>query len=46
MAAKRKADGAPEGVDGGRSTVEIVPLGAGQEVGRSCIMIKYMCVTL
>ncbi len=24
--------------------LEIVALGAGQEVGRSCIIIKYMCV--
>ena len=23
--------------------VEIMPLGAGQEVGRSCVIIKYMC---
>ena len=23
--------------------LEIVALGAGQEVGRSCIIIKYMC---
>jgi predicted metal-dependent RNase len=22
--------------------VEIIPLGAGQEVGRSCIIVKYM----
>ena len=25
------------------SKVEIKPLGAGQEVGRSCIIVKYMC---
>ena len=37
--AKRKADG--EEVT--RNLVEIIPLGAGQEVGRSCIIVKYMC---
>ena len=42
MAAKRKAESAPEAVEGGRNTVEIMPLGAGQEVGRSCVIIKYM----
>ena len=24
--------------------VEIIPLGAGQEVGRSCVVLKYQCV--
>ena len=24
--------------------VEIIPLGAGQEVGRSCVLLKYQCV--
>lgn len=23
-------------------SVEVIPLGAGQEVGRSCIIVKYM----
>lgn len=26
-----------------RNLVEVIPLGAGQEVGRSCIILKYMC---
>lgn len=34
--------------DGGATVsvnkVVIKPLGAGQEVGRSCIIVKYMCV--
>ena len=25
--------------------VEIIPLGAGQEVGRSCVLLKYQCVS-
>ena len=25
--------------------VEIIPLGAGQEVGRSCVVLKYQCVS-
>ena len=41
--AKRKADGGPEIQ---RNLVEIIPLGAGQEVGRSCIILKYMCAVL
>ena len=28
--------------DGQRNLVEIIPLGAGQEVGRSCIILRYM----
>ncbi len=38
--AKRKAD---DGLEVQRNLVEITPLGAGQEVGRSCIILKYMC---
>ena len=41
--AKRKADGGPEIQ---RNLVEVIPLGAGQEVGRSCIILKYMCAVL
>jgi hypothetical protein len=26
------------------AVVKITPLGAGQEVGRSCIILEYMCV--
>ena len=38
--AKRKAEDGPALQ---RNLVEIIPLGAGQEVGRSCIILKYMC---
>ena len=38
--AKRKAEDVPAVQ---RNLVEIIPLGAGQEVGRSCIILKYMC---
>ncbi|KAK9822187.1 hypothetical protein WJX81_008406 [Elliptochloris bilobata] len=41
--AKRKAD---DGPDIQRNLVEIIPLGAGQEVGRSCIILKYMGKTV
>ena len=43
MATKRKAETAPEAQEGGRNTVEVIPLGAAQEVGRSCVLLKYMC---
>ena len=39
---KRKTTEAPDAPPGGRNTVEIIPLGAGQEVGRSCIILKYL----
>ena len=43
MATKRKATSdEPDAPAGGRHTVEIMPLGAGQEVGRSCIILKYL----
>lgn len=44
MAVKRKAsEDLPLEIEGERSDiVEILPLGAGQEVGRSCIFLKYM----
>ena len=29
--------------EGQRNLVEVIPLGAGQEVGRSCIILRYMC---
>lgn len=51
MALKRKSDDAVltkhtnDGVALG-SNVEIIPLGAGQEVGRSCIILKYMGKTV
>ncbi len=40
--AKRKADAieAPE-LDDPANTVEFIPLGAGQEVGRSCMILRY-----
>lgn len=39
---KRKAQDVPIVVDGDAANlVEITPLGAGQEVGRSCIILKY-----
>lgn len=36
---KRKVEQAS---DAPLPAVEIIPLGAGQEVGRSCIVVKYM----
>lgn len=36
---KRKADGGPAGSPEDRLTLQ--PLGAGQEVGRSCHILKY-----
>lgn len=45
MASKRKGDDGTVVFDAGsRNLVEIVPLGAGQEVGRSCIILRYMYV--
>ena len=41
MATKRKATEEPVELKQGSSNVEIIPLGAGQEVGRSCIIVKY-----
>ena len=41
--AKRKAGEATLDVVVDGQLVEIMPLGAGQEVGRSCILVKYMC---
>jgi hypothetical protein len=38
---RRQPDDAVEEPDGFRR-VEIKPLGAGSEVGRSCIILKYM----
>jgi hypothetical protein len=32
--------------EGQRNLVEVIPLGAGQEVGRSCIILRYMCAGL
>ncbi|KAK9801371.1 hypothetical protein WJX73_002407 [Symbiochloris irregularis] len=46
MATKRKADAPPEAVETGRNTVSVNVLGAGQEVGRSCVIIKYMGKTV
>ena len=43
VAGKRKAVEGSEGVEEPSNVVEVIPLGAGQEVGRSCIIIKYMC---
>lgn len=41
--AKRKASEDVEALEAGSSTlVKITPLGAGQEVGRSCIILEYM----
>ena len=37
---KRKAGQLPDAAP--LPNVEIIPLGAGQEVGRSCIIVKYM----
>ena len=31
---------------GEHDLVEVMPLGAGQEVGRSCVILKYMYVYL
>ena len=48
MAHKRRASGELDGLHAAgepeedESVVEIKPLGAGQEVGRSCIILKYM----
>ena len=39
MAEKRPADAPAEGDDG--DILECIPLGAGQEVGRSCMQMKY-----
>lgn len=38
--AKRKAELPPGVVVEGGGDVEVIPLGAGQEVGRSCIIVK------
>lgn len=40
MSTKRRVDG-PEDVGNPANLVEILPLGAGSEVGRSCIILKY-----
>ena len=46
MATKRRASGeldaAVADLEEDENIVEIKPLGAGQEVGRSCIMLKHM----
>ena len=43
---KRKAEEPPEATEDSKNMVEIIPLGAGQEVGRSCIILKYLCAPL
>ena len=40
-AAKRKAAASPPPLPPGEALAEVVPLGAGQEVGRSCVVLKY-----
>ena len=46
MAAKRKASQDLEALEAASAdpaaVVKITPLGAGQEVGRSCIILEYM----
>jgi predicted metal-dependent RNase len=37
-----KRNGSPGADEQQKDLVEIIPLGAGQEVGRSCIILKYM----
>lgn len=40
-AAKRKAPASSPPPRPGEALAEIVPLGAGQEVGRSCVVLKF-----
>lgn len=43
MADKKRKEPEPINPDG-PDVVEVTPLGAGQEVGRSCIVLKYRFV--
>ncbi|CAN0433785.1 unnamed protein product, partial [Hapterophycus canaliculatus] len=36
----------PQGVEDDHETMRIMPIGAGNEVGRSCIILKYMGKTI
>ena len=49
MSAKRKVEdlqAVPGPDESGSSNVTVIPLGAGQEVGRSCIIVKYLGKTV
>lgn len=43
MADKKRKEPEPINPDDFPDVVEVTPLGAGQEVGRSCIVLKYRC---